>query len=116
MATKKVAIVIVDRAWSELPGVKRFLEQRQKPRQGPPSGAHFITGPIADTSDLRGLWLGDVTTEALVRRDGQPFTMKFMIPWQYVLGLGEVDEAGPTPIGFKGDSETIVLGPQTEEQ
>jgi len=115
MAATKVAIVIVDRAWSELPGVKRFLEHAQKPRQGPPSGAHFVLGPIVDTSDLKGLWLGDVTTEAIQRRDGQPFTMKFMIPWQYVLGLGEIEESGPTPIGFKSNPETIVLGPQTEE-
>ncbi len=115
MAKKQAAIVIaiVTNERFNTQGVRRFLGGvHSQPRD---NVSHFITAPLVDDRHPLGLWLGKVTTTAVRRRDGKDFEMKFMIPWQHVLGVGVVDETEKKPIGFQAGEGTVVVGPSATE-
>lgn len=52
---------------------------------------HIVIPPLEDASDQRGLWLREITTTQLTE-DLSPVTMKFMIPWSFVIACGLVDD------------------------
>ena len=113
MAKKRqVALVIVSSEWFTSAGVRRFFGGEQTPRA---DVSQYVIAPLVNDQDPIGLWIGEMTTKAVRRIDGKDFTMKFMIPWSHVLGLGVIDESERRPIGFEADPTTIVIGARTEK-
>ena len=113
MAKKQAAIVIVTSEWFYTQGVRRFLGGVHS--QSRDNVSHFIVAPLVDDRHPLGLWLGEVTTTAVRRRDGKAFDMKFMIPWHHVLGVGVVDESEKKAIGFQAGDGAVVVGPSARE-
>jgi hypothetical protein len=107
MAQKQTAIVVVSKDWINT-GV-RFLVNHGK-KSGTIGGSpdtHLVIAPVDDASDHRGLWLKGITTTELTT-DTSPVTLKFMIPWSFVLGLGLID-GERNSVGFKAGETTHVF-------
>jgi hypothetical protein len=107
---KKTALVIVDTRWFNSSGISRFFGGTKK------GDSHFIYAPLDDINHPLGVWLDEVTSNAVQRVDNKPFTMRFMIPWANVQGLAVVDgPGGRSAIGFQSDESTTVIGSQTKK-
>ena len=99
MAQRKSVFVVVSKEWINTAVrhlVNRGLESRST------GETHLIIADLEDMSDQRGLWLKDVKTDRLTT-DGSEVTMRFMIPWGVIVGLGVVDDAMALKPGFAGD-------------
>lgn len=99
MRTKKqTGFVVVSKDWMDS-GVRYFVNDGRTSRST--SDTHIVIAEVEDTSDARGLWLRNVKTTQFTREGSDVTTMKFMIPWTFVLGLGLADAvAGNTDLGF----------------
>src|ERR1035438_2482114 len=99
MSQQQTAFVVVSKDWLDT-GVRYCISHGRKSRST--SNTHILIGDVENTSDERGLWLKNIKTTAFSDGDSPAtLTMKFMIPWTFVLGLGLVaDEAGETKLGF----------------
>lgn len=107
MARQQTAIVIVSKHWINTEGINTILA---KGRISEATGdAHIVIATVSDTSDPQGLWLSGIKTSEL-KRDGSSISMKFMVPWRFVLGLGLVDDLEPSTLGFRGGSATTHEG------
>lgn len=114
-SSKRTAVVVVSWEWAREVGIRRFFgwSEAKEPR------ANFIFGPLGGT-DERGVWLKDVNSPAVKRKDGQPVVMDLMIPWQAIDTLGVVTEQEATTkakrqIGFQVDGDITVIGGDTSK-
>ncbi len=96
MAQKQTAIVVVSKEWIDT-AVRHLVNHGRESRST--GQTHVITADIEDTADHRGLWLSNVNTSQLTK-DGSNVTMRFMIPWNFILGLGVVDHSLQVKTGF----------------
>jgi hypothetical protein len=62
---------------------------------------HMIMAPF-DDMDHRGLWLRDVESNLRRKSDDSQVNMRLLIPWEFVLAVGLVDESVKIPPGFQG--------------
>jgi hypothetical protein len=98
MAQKETAIVVVSKDWINT-GVRHLINHG---RESASTGeTHLIFADLEDTADLRGLWLKNVHTNRLTA-DGSKVTMRFMIPWGAIVGLGVVEHGAKLDPGFAG--------------
>jgi hypothetical protein len=104
---EQTAIVVVTKEWIDT-GVRFLLNDGKM--SGSTSNTHIVTADVENTSDQRGLWLKNVKTRAM-KRDGSVVTMRLMIPWTFVLGLGLVGGERDTP-GFVTEGTHVWPGPQ----
>jgi hypothetical protein len=105
--TKQSTFIVVDKHWFNMAGINDILANGRKSQNT--GDAHLLMSDDFDISDHRGIWLNHVTTKAVLhRKDNSQVTMKFMIPWRYVLGLG-LSEEGSTSIGFKAGEATTLI-------
>jgi hypothetical protein len=98
MAQKQSAFVVVSKEWINTT-VRHLINQGQESRSA--GDTHLIIADLEDTSDSRGLWLNNIKTDRL-RTDGATVTMRFMIPWGAIVGLGVVDHGAQVEPGFAG--------------
>src|SRR5262245_150283 len=87
MAKTERAFVIVTQEWFDL--AMRPLVTGTKSRST--MGIHLISAIVEDLADHRGLWLRDIRTSQPTE-DGATVTMRLMIPWQFVVSVGVVEE------------------------
>ena len=104
MVHKKTAFVVVSKDWINT-GVRHLLNHGRGSHST--GDTHLVIAPLDDASDHRGLWLSGITTTQLTA-DSSSVTMKFMIPWSAILGLGLIDEETKS-LGFKTDETTHVF-------
>ena len=105
MAQKQTAIVVVRKQWVN--DLRYLLNDGRE--SGSAEGVHLLIGALEDASDLRGLWLKDVTS-TILRKDGSTVKMKVLIPWACVVGCGIVNEdAEKVAAGFKPEARAALL-------
>jgi hypothetical protein len=105
MAQKQMAVVVVPKHWFNS-GAHLLLNNGEE--SGSDGETHFVIAPVDDVSDAYGLWLKDITTTGLTK-NGSPVEMRFMIPWQFVLGLGLMDDqTDKAAFGFRHGSATVL--------
>ena len=97
-AVAQTAIVVVSKDWIDT-AVRHLINHGQQSRST--GETHVIFADLEDTSDHRGLWLKNVRTTRLTT-DGSNITMRFMIPWSFIVALGVVDHGAPVEPGFAG--------------
>jgi len=115
MAKKKqTALLIVRNEWFTSAAIQHFFGgQHTETKEA--DAAPFLLAPLVDDKHPLGVWVGDMTTTAVQRKDGQQVKMNFMIPWSQILAIGiVVDESKKSLIGFKVDDETLVVGSLNE--
>ena len=96
MAQKDTAVVVVSKEWMNS-GVHHVAnESRLSESDG---DTHLFIAPLEDALDHRGLWLRDVKSTRLTE-DASSVTMKFLIPWQFILAVGLIEEGSKVPMGF----------------
>jgi hypothetical protein len=95
MSKKETAFVVVQKTWFDL-AMNPLVTGRPSESQ---VDAHVMIGTLDEISDLRGLWLRDITSR-MAKKDGSFVTMRLMIPWQFILSVGLVDESVKIPTGF----------------
>ena len=95
-------IVYVNKGWYE-----KTLGHLVGDKRGGEEPLQILIGDLKDAGDPRGLWLQRVTTREL-RDDRSEVALTFLIPWQYVQGLGVADDGGALPIGFTGRNVTVL--------
>jgi hypothetical protein len=106
------AFVVVSKEWFDFPGIRDLLNAGRRSKST--GEAHLLIAPLVDSSDHKGLWVKGITTRELTQ-DGSPVTMDFMIPWNYVIGLGmRTDDGNSGGLGFKVDELTHVLASTVE--
>jgi hypothetical protein len=104
MSVKKTAFVIVRKDWFDL-ALHPLITGRDSNSE---RDAHMLIGPLDDLSDMHGVWLGPIESEALTRADGSSVTMRILIPWHVVIAVGIVDELVKLPAGFSADATTVL--------
>ena len=95
MSKQETAFVVVQKTWFDL-AMNPLVTGRPSESQ---FNAHVMIGTLDDISDLRGLWLRDITSR-MAKKDGASVTMRLMIPWQFILSVGLADESVKIPTGF----------------
>jgi hypothetical protein len=95
MSKQETAFVVVQKTWFDL-AMNPLVTGRPSESQ---VDAHVMIGTLDEISDLRGLWLRDITSR-MAKKDGSFVTMRLMIPWQFILSVGLVDESVKIPTGF----------------
>ena len=108
MAQKQTAIVVVNKSWIDT-AVRHLVNNGQTSRST--GETHLLIGDVEDASDHRGLWLKNILTNQLTR-DGSPITMKLMIPWSFIVGVGLADDdlQGKMKPGFNGGEQSQAVG------
>jgi hypothetical protein len=110
MAKKRTAIVVVSKQWFDS---SRVLLSGSPPSEST-GDSHVIIGPLDDANDERGLWLKDIITTGILKKDAEddtsPVTVeRLMIPWAFVLALGLVEQEAHKIAGFRTDQPLSVL-------
>jgi hypothetical protein len=96
--------------------VRYFINHGQMSRST--SDAHIVIADL-DSLDERGLWLKGVKTDHFARKGSAnaAVTMKFLIPWTFIFGVGLVnEEAGETKLGFCPEGARIGDEPPVEHR
>jgi hypothetical protein len=99
MANKQGACVIVSSEWVQIAPIRQMLGIARAAADG--ADTHILISDITDR-DSQGVWLRGIVTTAIVDKDTQePTKMDFLVPWQYVVGLGLWDERAKSAAGFQ---------------
>jgi len=113
MPTKQIAFIVVRKDWYNSAGINHLLGNGRESRAD--GEAHLIMAGDPDLSDHRGVWIpGVVTTAVLNRSDNSPTKMRFLIPWQYILGVGLDEGSAESVIGFTPGKATILINAESE--
>ena len=91
--------MVVSKDWINTAGVRHLVNHGRESRST--GETHLVIADLEDTSDHHGLWLKNVNTTSL-KPDGSNVTMRFMIPWSFIVGLGVVDREAGVEAGFAG--------------
>jgi hypothetical protein len=103
MAPEQSAVAVVSKDWINT-AVRHLINRGQQSRS---TGERTSSSPTLKTHRTIGAWLKNITTDRL-RTDGSNLTMRFMIPWVAIVGLGVVDHGVQVEPGFAGG---VVLEP-----
>lgn len=114
MPQTETAIVVVSKEWIDT-AVRHLINQGRESRST--GETHLIFADLDDLSDHRGLWLKNVKTNRLTV-DASDVTMRFMIPWSVIVGLGVVDRGTAAKAGFSFEpaSDLTDQSTSTEEE
>jgi hypothetical protein len=104
MPTKQTGYIVVEEKWAKTSPISRILGTATTDATG--NGYLFIAASFG--VDPLGIWLKDITTDAIVDKDsGAPTKLDFLVPWGYVLGYGVSDEGGAKKtVGFQAANAT----------
>ena len=104
-------VVVVNRKWANLHGVRMFLRQNDNPQQDirGVDESHIVFAKVLDSEDARGLWI-ELNTDRH-REDPSVERFSLLIPWSQVLTVVIAKEFGPAireearKIGFTTELE-----------
>jgi hypothetical protein len=92
----RTAFVVVQKEWFNH-GMRALTGHESQSERD----AHVMICTVDDMADHLGLWIRDVTSHYR-KNDAGPFVkMRLMIPWQFVLSVGLVDDKMKIPTGFQ---------------
>lgn len=101
MAAKRTAVVFITREWANRPGMRLFFDWSKTATESTPQ---MILAPLARL-DQYGIWLKDITTPVVQRKDGKRAVLEMLIPWQAVEVFALATEGEKQLIGFKPEAE-----------
>jgi hypothetical protein len=84
-------VLVVQRSWANLRGVRLIVRDGKEIREG--DNSHVIFANVLDSSDSHGLWV-ELNTEKH-QQDASVKLLSVMIPWDVILMVGVSKEFAP---------------------
>ena len=84
-------VLVVQRSWANLRGVRAVIREGREIKEGDDS--HIIEAKVLDSEDTHGLWV-ELNTEKH-RQDSSVRLYSVMVPWNVILMICVAEEFAP---------------------